>query len=40
VRSDEAANAELVTLSFEPRGEHELKGVPGLWHTFAAQTNI
>lgn len=25
-------------LQFEPRGEHELKGVPGTWPTFAAQT--
>jgi class 3 adenylate cyclase len=25
-------------LVFEPRGEHELKGVPGTWPTFAAQT--
>jgi class 3 adenylate cyclase len=24
-------------LRFEPRGEHELKGVPGTWPTFAAQ---
>ena len=24
-------------LQFEPRGEHELKGVPGAWPTFAAQ---
>jgi class 3 adenylate cyclase len=24
-------------LQFEPRGEHELKGVPGLWPTFAAR---
>ena len=27
-------------LHFEPRGEHELKGVPGTWPTFAAQTAI
>jgi class 3 adenylate cyclase len=26
-------------LEFEPRGEHVLKGVPGVWPTFAAQTN-
>jgi class 3 adenylate cyclase len=26
-------------LEFEPRGEHQLKGVPGTWPTFAAQTN-
>jgi class 3 adenylate cyclase len=26
-------------LQFEPRGEHELKGVPGAWPTFAAQTS-
>jgi len=25
-------------LHFEPRGEHELKGVPGTWPTYAAQT--
>jgi class 3 adenylate cyclase len=24
-------------LEFEPRGEHELKGVPGTWPTFAAR---
>jgi class 3 adenylate cyclase len=23
-------------LQFEPRGEHQLKGVPGTWPTFAA----
>jgi class 3 adenylate cyclase len=23
-------------LSFEDRGEHELKGVPGTWHLYAA----
>jgi class 3 adenylate cyclase len=23
-------------LQFEPRGEHQLKGVPGTWSTFAA----
>jgi class 3 adenylate cyclase len=23
-------------LQFEPRGDHELKGVPGTWSTFAA----
>jgi class 3 adenylate cyclase len=23
-------------LQFEPRGDHELKGVPGMWPTFAA----
>jgi len=22
-------------LNFEPRGEHQLKGVPGAWHLFA-----
>ena len=26
-------------LRFEPRGEHELKGVPGAWPTFAAQAS-
>ena len=26
-------------LTFEPRGEHELKGVPGTWPVFAAQTH-
>jgi len=26
-------------LQFDPRGEHELKGVPGTWPTFAAHTN-
>jgi class 3 adenylate cyclase/pimeloyl-ACP methyl ester carboxylesterase len=26
-------------LEFEPRGEHQLKGVPGTWPTFAAQVN-
>jgi class 3 adenylate cyclase/pimeloyl-ACP methyl ester carboxylesterase len=26
-------------LEFEPRGEHELKGVPGTWSTFAAETS-
>jgi class 3 adenylate cyclase len=26
-------------LQFDPRGEHELKGVPGTWPTFAAQTS-
>jgi class 3 adenylate cyclase len=26
-------------LEFEPRGEHELKGVPGTWPTFAARVN-
>jgi class 3 adenylate cyclase len=26
-------------LTFEPRGEHELKGVPGTWPTFAARTS-
>jgi class 3 adenylate cyclase len=24
-------------LTFEPRGEHQLKGVPGTWPIFAAQ---
>jgi class 3 adenylate cyclase len=26
-------------LQFEGRGEHQLKGVPGTWATFAAQPN-
>ena len=26
-------------LDFEPRGEYELKGVPGVWPTFAVQVN-
>jgi class 3 adenylate cyclase len=26
-------------LRFEPHGEHELKGVPGMWPTFVAQTS-
>jgi class 3 adenylate cyclase len=26
-------------LQFEPRGEHQLKGVPGTWPTFAAKTS-
>jgi class 3 adenylate cyclase len=26
-------------LHFDPRGDHDLKGVPGTWPTFAAQTN-
>jgi class 3 adenylate cyclase len=26
-------------LDFEPRGEHQLKGVPGTWVTYAAQTS-
>jgi class 3 adenylate cyclase len=25
-------------LQFEPRGNHELKGIPGIWSTFAAQS--
>jgi class 3 adenylate cyclase len=27
-------------LQFEPRGEHQLKGVPGTWPTFAANTAL
>jgi class 3 adenylate cyclase/pimeloyl-ACP methyl ester carboxylesterase len=27
-------------LQFEPRGDHELKGIPGNWQTFAAQTPL
>jgi class 3 adenylate cyclase len=26
-------------LAFEPRGEHQLKGVPGTWPVFAAHVN-
>ena len=26
-------------LQFEPRAEHELKGVPGTWSTFAARAS-
>jgi class 3 adenylate cyclase len=26
-------------LKFEPRGDHELKGIPGTWSTFAAQSS-
>lgn len=25
-------------LDFEDRGQHELKGIPGKWHLFAAPT--
>ena len=27
-------------LEFAPHGEHQLKGVPGTWPTFAAQTSL
>jgi class 3 adenylate cyclase len=27
-------------LQFEPRGEHQLKGVPGSWATFAGVSNV
>jgi class 3 adenylate cyclase len=27
------------SLQFEPRGEHQLKGVPGTWPTYAALTD-
>jgi class 3 adenylate cyclase len=26
-------------VAFEDRGEHELKGVPGAWHLFAASSD-